>query len=222
MRIAKLALISTLLLPAATHLGGCTGPERPLTIVHAAGNEAYVQGRYDAAIAEYAEYIERKPYDAVVRHKLAKAYLGAKQPTLAREHAQVCHDIHPDNVEYAATLAEAMYASDDLDGLFVFLRSQAAERQRPSDQIQLGRYLAKLGTADEAETAFLAAARLDGGRTIEPQRELADFYGAIGATDREIERLRMVIFIRPADPYANARLRELGQVPGPSFALPPR
>lgn len=201
-------------------LGGCSN-QRALPMVHAAGNEAYQRGNYEQAIVEYKEYIERKPYDAHVRHNLAKAYLAAGEPQLAREHATVCHDIDPENTEYSATLAEAMLKTNDLDGLFAFLRSEAAERGRPADQILLGRYLAQVGTADEAEDAFLAAARIDRGQSVEPQWELANFYRSIGAADKETERLRMIIWLRPEDPEAMARLRELGKVPGPSYALPP-
>lgn len=208
------------LLALTTFGGGCSS-QRALPMVHAAGNEAYQRGNYEQAIVEYKEYIERKPYDAHVRHNLAKAYLGAGEPQLAREHATVCHDIDPENTEYSATLAEAMLKTNDLDGLFAFLRSEAAERGRPADQILLGRYLAQVGTADEAEDAFLAAARIDRGQSVEPQWELANFYRSIGATDKETERLRMIIWLRPEDPEAMARLRELGKVPGPSYALPP-
>ena len=201
-------------------LAGCSN-QRALPMVHAAGNEAYQRGNYEQAIVEYKEYIDRKPYDAHVRHNLAKAYLAAGDAQMAREHATVCHDIDPANTEYSATLAEAMLKTNDLDGLFAFLRSEAAQRGRPADFILLGRYLARVGTADEAEDAFLAAARVDRGQTVEPQWELANFYRAIGAADKETERLRMILWLRPEDPEATARLRELGKVPGPSYALPP-
>lgn len=220
MRKAIVLLAAASLTASLTPLAGCSS-QRALPTVHAAGNEAYVRGRYDEAIAEYAEYIERKPYDVEVRHKLAKSYLKAGQPQLAREHAAICHDIHPENPDFSATLAESMYKSNDLDGLFAFLRAESAQRGRPVDQILLGRYLTLTGVADEAEDAFLAAARLDRGRSIEPQWELANFYRTIGATERETERLRMVLWLRPDDPEAAARLRELGKVPGPSYAIPP-
>lgn len=214
---AGLLTASLALLP---FIGACSS-QRALPMVHAAGNEAYQRGDYTQAVVEYKEYIDRKPYDAHVRHNLAKAYLAAGDPQLAREHATVCHDIDPENTEYSATLAEAMLKTNDLDGLFAFLRSEAAQRGRPADHILLGRYLAQVGTADEAEDAFLAAARIDRGQTVEPQWELANFYRTIGATDKETERLRVILWLRPTDPEATARLRELGKVPGPSFALPP-
>lgn len=212
-----LATAGLLLLSVAA---GCSN-QRALPVVHAAGNEAYVRGNYSQAVVEYREYLDRKPYDTVVRHKLAKAYLASGDPQLARENASICHDVDPANTDYSATLAEAMLKSNDLDGLFAFLRSEAALRQRPADHILLGQYLARVGTADEAEAAFLAAARLDRGQNLGPQWELANFYRTIGAADKETDRLRMILWLRPNDPEATARLRELGKVPGPSYALPP-
>lgn len=220
MRQTALRLFATAGLLSAATLVACSS-QRALPMVHAAGNEAYVRGNYSQAIVEYREYLDRKPYDAEIRHKLAKSYLAAGEPQLALENAAVCHDVDPENTDYSATLAEAMLKSNDLDGLFAFLRSEAAIRQRPVDQILLGRYLARVGTADEAEQAFLAAARLDRGQNLEPQWELANFYRTIGAVDKETDRLRMVLWLRPNDPEATARLRELGKVPGPSYALPP-
>ncbi len=217
---ARFHLIASVGLLTLASLGACSS-QRALPMVHAAGNEAYVRGNYAQAVVEYREYLDRKPYDTEVRHKLAKAYLASGDPQLARENAEVCHDVDPENTDYSATLAEAMLESNDLDGLFAFLRSEAAQRQRPADQILLGRYLARVGTADEAEAAFLAAARLDRGQHLGPQWELANFYRTIGATDKEADRLRMILWLRPSDPEATARLRELGKVPGPSYAIPP-
>ena len=85
----------------------------------------------------------------------------------------------------------------------------------------LGRYAQKIGKADEAERAFLGAAEIDRGQSAAPQKALAGFYRSIGDNDAEVRRLRMMLWFDSQDAEVNARLRELGQIPGPTFALPP-
>jgi hypothetical protein len=43
-----------------------------------------------------------------------------------------------------------------------------------------------------------------------------------GDAEREIEAWRTVLWFNASDPMANARLRALGVIPGPSLATPPQ
>src|SRR5205823_861758 len=76
---------------------------------------------------------------------------------------------------------------------FRLLRSVADGRGLPADHIRLGRFLALAGDADGAEHSLKQAARIDGGKTIEPQMALADFYHQIGDKQSELKRLRMAL-----------------------------
>ena len=67
----------------------------------------------------------------------------------------------------------------------------------------------------------MTAARLDGGQTVEPQIALADFYLAAGDEEKAIRRLRMALGIDAENEIAIDKLRSLGEIPGPSFALTP-
>ena len=78
-----------------------------------------------------------------------------------------------------------------------------------------------MGNADEAQQALLTAAKLDAGKTINPQRALADFYGSVGDRERQVRRLRMAYHIEPANAELLREIRRVGEIPGPSFGIPP-
>lgn len=68
---------------------------------------------------------------------------------------------------------------------------------------------------------MITAAKLDGGKSIKPHMELANLYRTLGDSQSELRRLRMALFIEPKNMDIQKRIRELGEVPGPSFVLQP-
>jgi predicted Zn-dependent protease len=201
-------------------LTGCNAP-RPLPTVREHGDRAFRHGDYAKAQADYREYSQRKPGEAEVELRLAQTLLELNQPHQALSHAQQAYDLKPGEDEYIETFAAAMFAAQKTDQLHRFLRNTAQDRGQPGDYIRLGRYAQKSGDADGAEHALQTAARLDGGRTLQPQLALANFYREIGDTAHEKQRLRMALFLDAKNAEVLQRLREMGEIPGPSFALVP-
>ena len=62
---------------------------------------------------------------------------------------------------------------------------------------------------------------IDEGRSTEPYIQAAAFAEAIGDMDEALRRLRQAYGINPGDTRVTQRLRDLGEVPGPTIALPP-
>lgn len=205
---------------AAPFLAGCN-TQRPLPMVKEDGDKAFARGEFDKAAADYKEYVERKPGDPAVQNMYAQTLLALKQPVPAVEHATIAFDQRPTDETYIETRALALFEAGKTDELYRFLRGQADSRGLPSDFIRLGNYAAKLGDADGAEHAYLTAAKIDGGKTVAPQLALANFYMSIGDKPSAIKRLRMALYIDPANLTASQKLRELGEIPGPSLAMPP-
>jgi len=201
-------------------LGACT-TQRPLPIVLKSGDDAYLAGDYGRASQEFQEYIDRFPGDPEVRTKLARSYVEIDQPAQAVRHAQVAYDINPRNPFYIETLAEALYHSGRSQELFTFLGNLAKDRGGVTDYIRQGQYLAKAGFLDEAKAALLTAAKIDLGKTPAPQLALADFYESINDRENALLRLRYALYLDPKNPDIQMRIRALGEVPGPAFALPP-
>jgi predicted TPR repeat methyltransferase len=114
-----------------------------------------------------------------------------------------------------------MFAANEREALTALLNRAAAERGRVSDYIRLGTYAAQMGNVDEAQQALITAAKLDAGATVRPQLALADFYGSIGATDKQVRRLRMAYAIEPANDDLLKKIREAGEIPGPTFGIAP-
>lgn len=202
-------------------LSGCaSGPS--LQSMRTQGDRALEQRDYATAADWYEQYVDRRPIEPEVRYRLGTAYLGLKRPVKARE--EFLQGLEMDNEvdRYIEGIATALVETGQRDQLFNVLRRHATSTRQPKDYMLFGKFAAIVGDPDTAEVAFLEAAALDQGRNIEPQLALAEFYGSLGDAEEEIQRLRMVLFLDVTNEAANARLRELGEVPGPSIVLPPR
>ena len=217
-RVARTGAFGVGVLSLVLGVAGCS---RPLSQVRAGANQHYFDGRYADAQPLYQEIVDRRPGDARSNYELGRNLLAMGQITEARERMILAYNLEPSNETYFEGMADALAAAGNEDDLFDALEHRIADRGGVADYIMLGRYAQKIGKADEAERAFLGAAEIDGGKTAAPQKALAEFYRSIGDTDAEVRRLRMMLWFDRQDAAVNARLRELGQIPGPTFALPP-
>lgn len=203
-------------------LAGCqTWNTRSVQSYRDGGDRAFARGEYTQAAVEYAAVVDRMPSDWRARVDLAKTLLVQEKPVAAREHLEVAHNIQPRDEEVVDLLAQAMLESDDEASLFSFLHHRTRSRRTVGEFMRLGFFAERAGDVDEAERAYLTAARLDGGLTVEPQVALADLYAHSGDEEAAIRRLRMASYIEPENPQIRERLRALGMVPGPTLALEP-
>lgn len=209
-------------------VGGCGAP-RHLEAVRASGNRNMERQQYDAALVDFQEYVQRAPADARGNFDLGTALVKVGRVRESLPHFWVAYDLNPMQPEFVEGLAEALFlaaeqATVDVGeraDLYRFLNDRTRQFPTVDEFLRLGRYARRLGDADEALTALLTAARIDAGRTVAPQLALADFYEAAGDTDAAILRLRMALFLDPRNPEIASRLRALGEIPGPTLALPP-
>ncbi len=208
------------MLGAAIAVPACA-QQRSIQAVRQSGDWAFDRGQYELALQEYTEVAERHPSDWRNRLNLGKTLLVLNRPAAAKEHLAIAETLRPQNEEIVDLLAQAMLESGDRDGLFRFLRARVEQRRTEQDYQRLGYFAMKAGDADEAEKALITAARLNRGQTIAPQLALADFYMSIGDESRAMKRLRMALYIEPANQKVQDKIRALGEVPGPSFAVAP-
>lgn len=201
-------------------LAGCAD-QRPVWKIRADADLAYESKKYEAALADYQSYVDIKPNDPSGQHALGRTYLALQQPKPAREHLQIAYDVVPNNAQYIESYAEALYESKEPESLMTFLTRVAGERGTVDDYLRLGRYAGKIGHADEALVALTTAARLDQGRTLEPQLALADFYRSVNDRPNQVRRLRNAMYLAPGDEGVLQRVRDVGEIPGPSFMLRP-
>jgi tetratricopeptide (TPR) repeat protein len=210
--------LGVLLALTLTTVGCESGPSTRALGIY--GDRAMEAGNYAEAAEYYEKYVERRPIDAEGHYKLATAYLGAERPILAREQFLLGMELRDDG-RFIEGAADALVEMNQQEELFKLLRSKAEKTRSIEDYTRLGRFAARVGDVDEAEQSLLFAAKLDAGQNVEPQLELARFYESLGDDSRRLERLRMVLFLDPENTEAIQGITELGEVPGPAYAIPP-
>ena len=215
-------LLTIAFLTGACVLAGCTQREtRAPGQLYWDATRAFERGDYSTAAADYQEYIEARPGDTNGRLGLGKSLLILGSPSEAVDHLWVAYDADPMDDSRAELLAEAMYQAEQPQELIQFLRERTEQPGRVSDYLTLGRYAALCGLPDEAEPAFITAARLDKGLNLEPQLALARFYESIGDTQSAVQRYRMALWIDGENEEIRERVRAMGEIPGPTFAIMP-
>ena len=195
--------------------------ERSSDKLTADGDRALERGDAEAAADRYDRAIDQHPGNFDARVKLARIYLDFGEPFEAREQLEIVRPERPNDPEVLELLGRDLAELGDADAINRRLRPVAQRTNAPQDWARLGRYLAVVGDVDGAEEALLRAARADGGQTIDYQLALADFYKGIGDEAQALRRYRMALFIDVSDETTRAAIREMGEVPGPTFALVP-
>jgi tetratricopeptide (TPR) repeat protein len=202
-------------------LAGCGGT-RPLHVIQRDGDHFYSTKRWDLAVENYSEYLQRAPDNNVVRMKLGESQMNAGDPRAAIESLKIALDVDPLNDRIADGTAEALYQAGEREALTTFVQRIASERGRVKDYLRIADYMNRVGHADEAQTALVTASKISQGNNFDVQWALVKFYKNRGDADRTIERLRMAYFLQPENAEVLAAIREMGEIPGPSFALAPR
>ncbi|MGE3107983.1 MAG: tetratricopeptide repeat protein [Phycisphaerales bacterium] len=192
------------------NIAGCNTQTRTLPAVRNSGEYALATNDTERAFADFREYTERDPGSAYGHLMLGKTYLAKDMPAHAREQFELAYTNDPRNPDVVESLAEAMYQDKEYDDLMRFLRQRVVERQESSDYLVLGKYSRLTGDSDGALESLLTAAKLDQGRSVRPQLELADFYEAVGKPGEAARRARMAYFIAPDSSRVKQTLARLG------------
>lgn len=207
-------------------LGGCkvqrvASQSLTLTRLHAQGDEAAAAGRWDEAAALYEQYIDIRPHETEVLVAQGRALLELGRSSEAREHLAVAWGLEPQDPEIVRLYGRALRESTGAPAAIGFARRAGEGVVSPEIAEAAADVLREAGAPDDAEAVLLSAARRHGSTSAAPHRALAAFYRALGDESRELERWRVVLWFDNEDGEARARLQQLGQVPGPTLALPP-
>ncbi|MBX3402044.1 MAG: tetratricopeptide repeat protein [Phycisphaeraceae bacterium] len=213
----------TYVLPLALLLAAGTqfGCQKSLLAVRQSGDANFARGQYTEAEADYREYLDRSPARPEVHYMLGRTLLAQGRTAEAREQLLLAYRLTPENDEVFVQTCEGLFADKQYEELNRLLRSRTIDRGRMSDWTLLADFSMRQGDKDEAARSLLAAARVDGGTSVEPQLGLAKVYMAAGDTTRAIERLRMAYYVAPQNGEVAALASQLGQIVGPSFGVPP-
>jgi tetratricopeptide (TPR) repeat protein len=203
----------------AVFFAGCAGrtPER----AEASGIHYLKVHQYEQAVSDFEYAVDKEPGRFVSRLGLGEALIGAGRSDEARAHLEVAYTLRPNDPDATEALARAMLESGDKNAMSKFLNGLASQRQLVSDWMRYGRFSQEAGDMDEARRAFLTAAKLDKGMTVDPQLALAGLYEQVGDRENAITRLRMALYLAPENDEIKEKVRSMGETPGPTFAMPP-
>lgn len=215
----RIGLALVLFAGSLAPIAGCQS-QRPIHVIRASAEAAYAKGDYATARSEYEQLVDRYPGDPTARYGLGQTCLKLDDPMKAREQLAIAYEVDPTRDDIIDAYCVALYEAKEQDTLMSFLRRLSLERGQINDFVRLGTYAAKIGNADEALSAFKTAKRLDQGKSTKPLLALADFYGSVNDKPNQIKELRQALSIDVRDPNVNQRIRDLGEIPGPSFAMP--
>lgn len=217
---AKRAILSLVLVPLPL-LVGCEA-EPSVMRLHERGDRLAAVGNFERAAETYERIVARRPGDWEAQYELGRAYLELDRPEEARRALEIAHGLRPGNDDVADALARAMAAEGAANELYAFLRSRAETDRSPRHHLDLARYAMELGDVDTAQQAIRTAIAVDDGRGVEPYLFAASFQAQLGDREAALRRLKQAYGIAPEDPRVLARLRDLGEVVGPSYrGLPP-
>lgn len=216
--VAALGIIAgalCLALPA-----GCQS-DPPVHVLRERGDFRFEHQRYAEAAEQYRQIADRYPGDWEAQYKLGLSLLEIGELVEARNALEVAHTRQPDNIDVIDALAEVMYRQRDDAYLFAFLRRQAEKTQSARAYLRLAEYSRALGDPDSAVVAVDTAIEIDDGRTVEPYIAAAELAMELQDDQLALRRLRQAYGIDPRNEKVNELIRELGEVPGPTLALPP-
>jgi len=216
--MTRSALVLPVLILGLAQSGCAT---RPIESVRKSADFQFQQEHYNQAAIGYTQIVDRAPGDWHAQYRLGLCELDIGNPDRARTALEIAYARQPANPDVVDALAEAMFRQGDERRLLDLLTDRAETEQTVRAWLRLGRYSAELGDPDTALTAFETAIELDAGRSVEPYIQTALFSQQIGDLDGALRRLRQAYTINPDNPAVDQRLRDLGEVPGPTIGLPP-
>jgi tetratricopeptide (TPR) repeat protein len=220
LRLAGRAGLAAVLAAGLFTLPACSGP-RPVDQVKASGDDAFVRGDFVLARDEYGEAVDRYPGDWQAQYNYGLTCLELGAWDSARTALKVANDRRPENDDVADAYAEALFRVGDREALVAFVLGRAADIGSTRDWVRAAQSMDRIGDRDAALAAIETAIEVDDADSPLPYVVAAELAERTGDQALAVRRLRQAYGIRPGDPDVEAALEALGEIPGPSFALPP-
>ncbi|MGA1046069.1 MAG: tetratricopeptide repeat protein [Phycisphaerales bacterium] len=185
------------------------------------GEHAYRYGRYEEAAVDFRQVLDRYPGDVQANVGFARTQIALGNLDAARSALETAAASKPEDFEISLLLAEVLFKQRDTTRLYQLLRDRAVEQGRVDAWIVMARYALELDDPDTAQTAVVAALEISDNTSPEPYLLAAELAERVGDQKEALRRIRQAYGLAPNDPRIDAMLREYGEVPGPTIALPP-
>jgi Flp pilus assembly protein TadD len=205
---------------AAIGLAGCVAT-KPSYVLHDQADHHLSLGQHEEAAAAYAEILENYPGDWKAQYGLGACSNEIGDYRTARRSLETAHALRPQDEDIVDELCRALLHQDDTQALNDLLAEECNTRQSVRAHLRKARYMIEVHDMDSAKVSLETAMAIDAGKSVEPYLEAAEFAEAVGNLELAIRRLRQAYGISPRDDRVSERLIALGEVPGPTLALPP-
>ena len=202
-------------------MAGCRSTTTSTSVLQERADHAFWQTRFADASVDYRELVHRYPGNWKAQARLGECLLDLQDYPAAREALQVAQTLHPSDAALTDLMAEAIFMDNDRAALFVYLVQDADAQQTPYAYLRLAKYAGACDDPDTARDANETAIRLDNDQTVEPYLSAAALETRLGNETDAIVYLRRGYAVDPLDKRVQQRLRELGEIPGPTLAMPP-
>lgn len=201
-------------------LGGCVKGKSSEQLI-ADGDHAYRYGRYEEAAGDFKQVLDRYPGDVAANLGYARTQIALGDLDAARSALETAAASKPEDFQISLLLAEVLFKQRDTTRLYQLLRDRAVEQGNAEAWIVMARYALELDDPDTAQTAVVAALEISDDSSPEPYLLASELAERVGDQKEALRRLRQAYGLAPNDPRIEAMLREYGEVPGPTIALPP-
>jgi len=180
--------------------------------------------RYTKAELVLNQALKQEPEDWRAQFLFGVTQLKRDRPMDAQlwfERAEAAAPNHIRTANIRDGLAESLYRQKKYDQLKKVLAKPANENGDVRDYLRQARYLQQLGDPDGAEMALVKSATVARHDDPAPYLAMADFYKAIGVSDKSLRALRIAYGVAPEDPRVLGQLKANGLTPNPEFAMRP-
>ena len=185
------------------------------------GDHEFKWGRYESAAAFYRTILDREPGNPEALEMYGRCMLELNRPAEAADVFLAVTAHRPGDRSLLFLLAQAEFAAGDYDHSFQLVRMWAIDNEDAEAWLLLAGFAMELDDPDNARDAIERAIELDSTGSAAAYLAAADLAERLGDTDLALRRLRQAYGIEVENDVIADRLREYGEIPGPTVVLPP-
>jgi tetratricopeptide (TPR) repeat protein len=193
----------------------------PTHLLMKKGQHAERYGRYEEAADYYQQVLARAPGNQRALVSYGTTMLELDEPAKAAIAFNTAVLAEPGKAELVYLLARAEVENGKYDDAFGLLRTYASDNNDATAWMLLAEYALQLDDPDTASQAIARAIELVGDNSATPYLKAADLAERLGNEAEALRRLRQAYGRDPGNDDVDRRLREYGEIPGPSIALEP-
>lgn len=185
------------------------------------GDHEFRWGRYESASGYYQRILEREPGNAEALEMYGRCMLELDRPAEAAKVFMTATARRPGDRDLVLLLGDAEFKNGEYDRAFRLLRTWAIDNEDADAWLELAGFAMELDDPDTARDAIERSIELEPEAAADAYVAAADLAERLGDEALALRRLRQAYGIEPGNQAIADRLREFGEVPGPTISLPP-